>query len=143
MFAVLTALTYTAIFVFIFGHNDPKFGKLGLLYLALYISSITSATSSISSTISISFIYKLKKHKPKKRFIFICSLFNGILIGLLYYPVIIYAPIVNGISDWLQYIVYFLILGVITTLLSNYIYIHLKKPNNTFKRDAEQHAPLN
>lgn len=138
MFAALTALTYTAIYVFIFDHNDPKFGKIGLLYLAIYISSVTSATSSISSTILISFIHNTEKH-----FIFMCSLFNGMLLGLLYYPVIIYAPIVNGISDWIQYIVYFLILVVITTLISNYVYIYFKKPNNTFKRDAKQHAPLN
>ena len=128
-FAVLTALVYTSIAVFIFNVDDPKFGKLGLIYLAIYISGVTSATSSLSSTILFTYKYKQKNNQIEKHSIIYNSLFNGILFGLLYYPVIIYAPIANGIKDLPQYIVYFLILGVITTLISNFIYNYLKKPN--------------
>lgn len=127
-FTLLFVLSYEATTVFIVGKFDPKFGEIGTLYFALFVSGLCSIVTSFSSTAIFSIFSKTKlRHLSLIELTRHTSL-NGAIIAILYMPVFKYMPIINGIKDWPQYILYFLLLGIASAFVSTNMCNRLKNP---------------
>ena len=134
LFTLLIVLIYKATKVFVIGTFDSKFGALGTVTMAMFISGICASASSVSATV-LFYAYNITKQIPLTFTEIIHRTFiNGLFISLSYMPLIIHAPIINAFKDWPQYIIHFLLLGIIISFISNYICNKLKNLTRRSKR---------
>jgi hypothetical protein len=135
---VLIVFVYKAIDVFLIGSFDPKFGVAGTIELAVFISGMCAAVSSLASAGVFYFYSTYKEIRFSLREITCRTFINGIITSFCYMPLINYAPIINGIVDWPQYIIYFLFLGLIISFISNKVCNKLLSTNRVLKRDENR-----
>lgn len=120
-FAVLTALCYQAFQVIAMGKYDPKFGYAGTIYFFGYITGICAAVCFLSS--SFWFWRRAKKRNNFQYGIefFLQLMINGLVIGLTGFELLYNLPVLNQFRDWPQYIIYFLVIGVLISIVSDSI----------------------
>jgi hypothetical protein len=135
LFTVLFATIFAAFIVFAMGYHDPKFGQSGTVWAAMDISGACTVVSSFGSAC---WFYRISKRNGDITYfkIFIQGMLNGLIVSISYMPVIVFAPIIDGYRDWPQYIVYFLVLGVIVSMLSNGISNLINWPNESCKQET-------
>lgn len=128
LFAVILAVSYQAFMVLVVGTHDPKFGKLGTVLFAAFVASICAAVAFLSATL-LFFFNSRKKNVSNEQIIFQCML-NGLFMGVLYMPLLDKLPIISGVVDWPQYVLYFLIFGVLVSVFSSYISGRINRTTN-------------
>ena len=121
LLAVLTAISYQLMVVFVFGRHDPKFGVWGTIQIAGFIVFLCASVCFLSS--AVWFLSKLKKGSVQldTRGILARSACNGFLIGLTYMPLLNHMPVIYGLADWPQYAVGFLLVGFVVAVLTNWL----------------------
>jgi hypothetical protein len=139
LFTLLLVALYKLFIVFIIGAHDPKFGELGTVSIAMYISGACALVSFLSSS---TWFYKgcIKEPKPKNLEIIFQSLLNALVLSALYMPLIRHLPIIDGVRDWPQYIIYFLFFGIVVAVFTSYINSLINWPNISSKKDALKRA---
>lgn len=131
LFAVLTAIGYQSFLVFVMGTQDPKFGAMGTVIFSGYIAGICAAVCFTASALWFSWMSKQRGVNPTVKEILAQSLMNGVVLGLIYMPFIHNLPIINGISDWPQYIAGFLVLGFVLSMSSSLMFHQLMRPRKS------------
>jgi len=121
LLAVLTAISYQLIVVFVVGSHDPKFGVWGTVQIAGFIATLCASVCFLSS--AVWFLRKFKKGSVQldTRSILARSACNGVVLGLSYMPLLNHIPVFNGMADWPQYAVGFLLFGFVLAVLSNWL----------------------
>jgi hypothetical protein len=127
LLAVLTAISYQLMVVFVVGQHDPKFGVWGTVQIAGFIACLCASVCFLSS--AVWFLRKLKKGSVQcdTRGILLRSACNGLLIGLTYMPLLNHMPVIYGMADWPQYAVGFLLVGFVVAVLTNWLCLFFSK----------------
>ena len=115
--ATTVAVTYALISVYLISNVDPKFGAAGTVQLIGLIAALCSGAAGTGSGL-FHFLWLRKRIGASCTHTFWTGAVVGGLLAVVHKPVLFNMPILPGISDWPQQILYFVVLGYVLHWLS-------------------------
>jgi len=115
--ATTLAVTYALISVYLLGNVDSKFGAAGTVQLVGLIAALCSGAAGAGSGL-FHFFWLRKLIGSFRNLTFWSGAVVGGLLAVVHKPLLFNMPVLPGISDWQQQVLYFVVLGYVLHWLS-------------------------